>query len=102
MFISGGFNCYPAEIEKLLAAHPAIEMAAIIGVPDERLGEVAKAFVVTRRGMATTEAAIIAWARAHMANYKVPRAICFIAELPRNAGGKVLRGALRQIEGTDL
>jgi HIP---CoA ligase len=96
MFISGGFNCYPAEIEKLLAAHPAIEMAAVVGVPDERFGEVAKAFVVTRPGAQTTEAAIITWAREHMANYKVPRSISFVAELPRNAGGKVLRTTLRQ------
>lgn len=96
MFITGGFNCYPAEIEKLLAAHPAIEMAAVVGVPDERMGEVGKAFVVLRPGADTNAAGIIAWARDNMANYKVPRAIEFVADLPRNAGGKVLRMALRE------
>ena len=98
MFITGGFNCYPAEIEKLLAGHPAIEMAAVIGVPDERMGEVGKAFVVLRAGAVADAAGIIGWARENMANYKVPRSISFITELPRNAGGKVLRTALRKIE----
>jgi len=96
MFITGGFNCYPAEIEKLLAAHPAIEVAAVIGVPDERMGEVGKAFVVLRPGAEAEAAAIIAWARDNMANYKVPRTVEFVADLPRNAGGKVLRMALRE------
>ena len=95
MYISGGFNCYPAEIEKLLAAHPAIEAAAVIGVADERMGEVGKAFVVLRPASKTDEAAIIGWARSNMANYKVPRSVEFLAELPRNAGGKILRTALR-------
>ena len=95
MFISGGFNCYPAEIEKLLAAHPAIEMAAVIGVPDERLGEVGRAFIVKRPGADADESGIIAWAREAMANYKVPRSIAFVSELPRNAAGKVLRTVLR-------
>ncbi|SFR91976.1 FadD3 family acyl-CoA ligase [Sphingomonas jatrophae] len=96
MFISGGFNCYPAEIEKLLAAHPAIELAAVIGVPDERMGEVGKAFVVLRPGTHADAAGIIAWSRENMANYKAPRSIEFVDELPRNAGGKVLRTALRE------
>ncbi len=95
MYISGGFNCYPAEIEKLLAAHPAIEVAAIVGVADERLGEVGRAFVVLRPGITADEAGVIAWARANMANYKVPRHIEFVDELPRNAAGKILRTALR-------
>ena len=99
MYISGGFNCYPAEIEKLLAAHPAIEMAAVIGVADERMGEVGKAFVVLRPAAEADAAAIIAWARENMANYKVPRLVEFVAELPRNAGGKVLRTVLRERTG---
>lgn len=98
MYISGGFNCYPAEIESLLAAHPAIETAAVIGIADERLGEVGKAFVVLRPGQQTDERAIIDWARAHMANYKAPRRVAFVDALPRNAGGKVLRTALRDLE----
>lgn len=99
MYISGGFNCYPAEIEKLLSAHPAIEVAAVVGVPDERMGEVGKAFVVLRPGASADAADIIGWARENMANYKVPRFVEFVKDLPRNAGGKVLRMALR--EGTN-
>ncbi|WP_174292554.1 FadD3 family acyl-CoA ligase [Sphingomonas bacterium] len=95
MYISGGFNCYPAEIEKLMAAHPAIEVAAVVGVPEVRLGEVGHAFVVLRPGAAADAAAIIGWCRQTMANYKVPRGIDFVADLPRNAGGKVLRTVLR-------
>jgi acyl-CoA synthetase (AMP-forming)/AMP-acid ligase II len=98
MYISGGFNCYPAEIEKLLAAHPAIEMAAVIGIDDERMGEVGKAFVVLRSGMQANEREIIGWARENMANYKAPRQVAFVDALPRNAGGKVLRTALRDLE----
>lgn len=96
MYISGGFNCYPAEIEKLLSAHPAIEVAAVVGVPDERMGEVGKAFVVLRPGATAEAADIISWARENMANYKVPRYVEFVKDLPRNAGGKVLRMALRE------
>ncbi len=91
MFISGGFNVYPAEVEKLLSAHPAVAMVAVIGVPDDRMGEVGKALVVLRSGMALTEAEIISWSRENMANYKVPRQISFIDELPRNAAGKVTK-----------
>ncbi len=98
MYISGGFNCYPAEIESLLAAHPAIETAAVIGIPDARMGEVGKAFVVLRPGMQAEEAEIVKWARDTMANYKVPRKIAFLDALPRNAAGKILRNALRDIE----
>lgn len=101
MYICGGFNCYPAEIEKLLCAHPQIHAAAVVGVPDERLGEIGKAFVVLRPGQAAAAEDIIAWARAHMANYKVPRTIVFVRELPTNASGKVLRMALRQREESD-
>ena len=102
MYISGGFNCYPAEIEKLLTAHPAIETAAVIGVPDERMGEVGKAFVVLRPGNDADEAGIIRWARENMANYKVPRKVVLVDALPRNAGGKVLRDALQELETTRI
>jgi acyl-CoA synthetase (AMP-forming)/AMP-acid ligase II len=98
MYISGGFNCYPAEIEKLLAAHPAIEIAAVIGVPDERMGEVGKAFIVLRPGQSADPTGIIAWARENMANYKVPRSVNIVTDLPRNAGGKILRTELRALE----
>ncbi len=95
MFISGGFNCYPAEIEALLSRHPAVEMAAVIGMPDERMGEVGKAFIVLRPGIRISPEEIRAWARDFMSNYKVPRSIEIVASLPRNAAGKVLRAVLR-------
>jgi len=95
MYITGGANCYPAEIEQLLCEHPAVEAAAVIGMPDERLGEVGKAFVVLRPGRIVDADGLIAWARSNMANYKVPRAIEFRTELPKNAAGKVLRRELR-------
>ncbi len=95
MFISGGFNCYPAEIEALLSRHPAVEMVAVIGVPDERMGEVGKAFVVLRPGTDAAPEAIRAWARDFMSNFKVPRSIEIVPSLPRNAGGKVMRAVLR-------
>jgi acyl-CoA synthetase (AMP-forming)/AMP-acid ligase II len=95
MYISGGFNCYPAEIEKLLAAHPAISMVAVVGIADARMGEVGKAYVVLRPGSEASEAELISWARDNMANYKVPRSFAFVADLPRNASGKVLKTELR-------
>jgi HIP---CoA ligase len=95
LYISGGFNVYPAEVEKLLAPHPAIAMAAVVGVPDARLGEVGKAFVVLRPGASATEAELLAWSRDNMANYKVPRSFAFVEDLPRNASGKVLKTELR-------
>ncbi|GLR66064.1 3-[(3aS,4S,7aS)-7a-methyl-1,5-dioxo-octahydro-1H- inden-4-yl]propanoyl:CoA ligase [Acidocella aquatica] len=95
MFITGGFNCYPAEIEKILCEHPKVEMAAVISIPDERLGEVGKAFLVLRPGQQAGAAEIIAWARENMANFKVPRSVEFRTELPRNAAGKVMRVELR-------
>jgi acyl-CoA synthetase (AMP-forming)/AMP-acid ligase II len=100
LYICGGFNCYPAEIEKLLCDHPAIEAAAVIGVPDERLGEVGRAFVILRPGQAIDAGQIIEWARGHMANYKVPRHVELCQELPRNAAGKVLRTELRNRSGS--
>ncbi|MFJ3232391.1 FadD3 family acyl-CoA ligase [Streptomyces sp. NPDC086787] len=96
MFIVGGFNAYPAEIEQLLTLHPDVADAAVIGVPDARLGEVGKAFVVRRPDTALTGDDLIAWSRREMANYKVPRAVEFVTELPRNASGKVVKGELRR------
>ncbi|MFJ6985111.1 MULTISPECIES: FadD3 family acyl-CoA ligase [unclassified Streptomyces] len=95
MFIVGGFNAYPAEIEQLLGLHPDVADVAVVGVPDHRLGEVGKAYVVRRPGAPTTSDDLIAWARREMANYKVPRTVEFVARLPRNASGKVVKGELR-------
>ncbi|WP_179405117.1 FadD3 family acyl-CoA ligase [Burkholderia guangdongensis] len=95
MFIVGGFNCYPAEIERLLTAHPAIAQVALIGVPDTRLGEVGHAYVVLRPGARASADELSDWARRNMANYKVPRAFTFVEQLPTSAAGKVLKYQLR-------
>ena len=95
MYIAGGFNCYPAEIERAIAAHPAVAQVAVIGVPDERLGEVGKAFLVLRPGAKLESAEFIAWCREQMANYKVPRTVEVVASLPTNPSGKVLKYQLR-------
>jgi acyl-CoA synthetase (AMP-forming)/AMP-acid ligase II len=95
MFIVGGFNCYPAEIENQLFAHPDVAQAAVIGIPDERMGEVGMAFVVPVPGRQPTPDAIQAWCRERMANYKVPRRIEIVDALPQNASGKVTKFALR-------
>jgi acyl-CoA synthetase (AMP-forming)/AMP-acid ligase II len=95
MFIVGGFNAYPAEIERQLLLHPDVAQAAVIGVPDGRLGEVGYAFVVPTAGVSIDGAAIIAWCREHLANFKVPRYVESIDELPFNAGGKVMKFQLR-------
>jgi HIP---CoA ligase len=93
MFIVGGFNAYPAEIENALLRHPAVLQAAVIGVPDARLGEVGMAFVVLAESVSGGE--IIEWSRTQMANYKVPRVVEIVDELPVNATGKVVKDALR-------
>ncbi|MEV6568253.1 FadD3 family acyl-CoA ligase [Streptomyces kronopolitis] len=95
MFIVGGFNAYPAEIEQLLGRHPDIAEVAVIGIPDPRLGEVGRAYAVRRAGSRLTADDLIAWSRREMANYKVPREVTFVATLPRNASGKVLKTRLR-------
>ncbi|MEX1145155.1 MAG: FadD3 family acyl-CoA ligase [Acidimicrobiia bacterium] len=95
MFIVGGFNAYPAEIENLLLGHPRIAQVAVIGVPDDRLGEVPKAFVVLDPGPPIDAAEIIEWARGEMANFKVPRSVEFLDALPVNATGKVVKDELR-------
>ncbi len=100
MFIVGGFNAYPAEIENALLRHPAVRQAAVIGVPDGRLGEVGMAFVVTVPEDPVTGDDIIAWSRDQMANYKVPRGVEIVDELPMNATGKVVKDVLRQRTAT--
>jgi acyl-CoA synthetase (AMP-forming)/AMP-acid ligase II len=95
MFIMGGFNVYPAEIEQALASHPAVSAAAVIGVADERMGEVGRAFVVPRQGQTVDPEALVAWCRENMANYKVPRHVELVDELPLNATGKVDKNILR-------
>ena len=96
MFIVGGFNAYPAEIENVLTMHDGIAQAAVVGMPDERLGEVGVAFVVHRVDAPLDPDEIIAWCRERMANYKVPRRVEVVDALPLNASGKVLKNELRE------
>jgi HIP---CoA ligase len=96
MYICGGFNVYPAEIEQVLARMPGVADAAVIGVPDERLGEVGRAFVVPRPDADLDEQSVIAYTREHLANFKAPRSVRFVDALPRNAGGKVVKPQLRE------
>jgi acyl-CoA synthetase (AMP-forming)/AMP-acid ligase II len=96
MYICGGFNVYPAEVEQVLARLDGVADSAVIGVPDERLGEVGKAFVVRKAGAELDESAVIGHARKHLANFKTPRSVEFIDVLPRNAGGKVVKPLLRE------
>ncbi|MEN2431269.1 FadD3 family acyl-CoA ligase [Comamonas sp. F1-6] len=97
MFIVGGFNCYPAEIERMLSNHPDVAQVAVVGVADERMGEVGCACVVTCNGVALDQDAFIAWCRANMANYKVPRFVLQLDGLPVNASNKVQKRDLLQI-----
>jgi len=93
MFVVGGFNAYPAEIESVLVTHPAIADAAVIGVPDERMGEVGAAFLVVREPV--DDAELTSWLRERLANFKVPRHFRVVDSLPRNPGGKVVKPELR-------
>ena len=94
MLIVGGFNVYPAEVENVMLQHSAVAEVSVIGVPDARMGEVAMAFVVPGAGADQDGASIIAWLRERIANFKVPRSICFVESLPRNALGKVVKREL--------
>ncbi|KQY37151.1 fatty acid--CoA ligase [Nocardia sp. Root136] len=93
MFIVGGFNAYPAEVEAFLLEHPAVAQVAVVGVPDERLGQVGRAFVVAKSPV--SEAELVSWARDRMAGFKAPRSVRFLDELPLNATGKVMKDQLR-------
>jgi acyl-CoA synthetase (AMP-forming)/AMP-acid ligase II len=95
LFIVGGFNVSPAEVEQVMARHPGIREVAVVGVADPRLGEVARAYVIPAHGTAPSEESLIEWCRERLANFKVPRSIMFVEALPRNASGKVLRRELR-------
>ena len=96
MFIAGGFNCYPAEIENLIYGHGGIAQVAVVGIPDERMGEVGMAWVVPATGAAIAPDELIAWCRKHMSNYKVPKRVEIVTSLPTNAAGKILKYELRR------
>lgn len=95
MFISGGFNCYPAELESIILEYPEVARVAVVGRPDARMGEVGHAVIVPRTGATRDSSAFLSWCRANMANYKAPRSVEWVDELPTNAAGKVQRFLLR-------
>ena len=98
LIITGGFNVYPAEIERVVASHPAVAMIAVGSVPHEALGEQARAYVVLRPGAAATEADIIDHCRPHLAAYKLPRSVRFVPDLPKTSTGKVMRRELKTLD----
>jgi len=95
MIVTGGYNVYPREVEDVLSAHDAIAQVAVVGLPDEIWGEAVTAFVVLRQGAAADEGALIAYAHAHLAGYKAPKAVRFVDSIPLSPVGKPLRRALR-------
>ncbi|EMD24839.1 FadD3 family acyl-CoA ligase [Amycolatopsis azurea] len=99
MYVCGGFNVYPAEIEQVLSRLDGVAESAVVGVPDHRLGEVGKAFVRLRGGAELSTEDVLAWCKAELANYKIPRFVDFVGELPRNLSGKVLKRVLREENG---
>ncbi|MGF6602399.1 acyl-CoA synthetase (AMP-forming)/AMP-acid ligase II [Paraburkholderia sp. GAS448] len=100
MIVSGGENIYPAEVEAVLSAHPAVQDVAVIGVPDQRWGESPKAIVVLRANASVSSEGLIEFVRACLAHYKAPKSVEFVASLPRNASGKVLKRELRKAYST--
>jgi acyl-CoA synthetase (AMP-forming)/AMP-acid ligase II len=96
MIISGGFNIYPTEVEQALYSHPAVYEAVVVGVPDETWGEAVKAVIVLRDGHRTTEADVIQHCKRQLADFKKPRSVDFVADLPRNPNGKIARKLVRE------
>jgi acyl-CoA synthetase (AMP-forming)/AMP-acid ligase II len=95
MIVTGGYNVYPREVEDTMNAHPAVREVVVVGLPDDKWGEAVAAFVALRAGATAEEAELIAFARERLAGYKVPKAIHFIAEVPKSPVGKLLRRAVR-------
>jgi acyl-CoA synthetase (AMP-forming)/AMP-acid ligase II len=102
MIISGGENIYPAEVENAIFGHPSVLEVAVIGVPDEKWGEVVKAFVVAKAGASPSHQEIVAWAAERIARYKLPKIVELVPALPRNHTGKVLRRELRDANRAKL
>jgi len=102
MFITGGVNAYPAEIESFLMTHPKISMVSVVGVPDRRMGEVAMAFIKLKEGETATEEEIIKFSREKMANYKAPKYVKFVDDFPMTATGKVQKFVLKETAVSEL
>jgi long-chain acyl-CoA synthetase len=101
MINSAGFKVYPAEVERVLAAHASVAMVAVGGQPDPLKGEVPKAYVVLRQGVAGDAEVLLGHCRAHLAAYKIPRSVQFVADLPKTSTGKIMRRELRTLDPPD-
>jgi len=103
MIISGGFNVYSAEVEQVLASHPAVQECAVIGIPDEKWGEAVSAVVELKNGLSVSETDLIEFAKARLGSIKAPKHVEFWSALPRSVAGKVLKGTIREQfwKGTD-
>jgi long-chain acyl-CoA synthetase len=98
MILTAGYNVYPAELERVIAAHPAVAMVAVGKIPDASKGELAKAYVVLRPGATATQEAILDHCRSQLVAYKVPRRVQFVADLPKTSTGKMLRRELHRLD----
>jgi long-chain acyl-CoA synthetase len=102
MIITGGYNVYPAEIERVLAGHPAVAMVAVGRVPDAVKGELARAYVVLRPGASASESVLIEHCRTQLAPYKLPRSVAFVDDLPKTSTGKIMRRELSRLDAVPV
>jgi len=102
MILTGGFNVYPAGIERVLCMHPAVALAAVGSIPDEAKGELAKAYLMRKPGVEVSREALVAHCREHLAAYKVPHGIQFVDSVPMTSSGKSMRRLLREIDDGSL
>ena len=98
MILTAGYNIYPAELERVIAGHPDVAMVAVGSIPDEDKGELAKAYVIPREGASPDAESIIRYCREHLAAYKVPRAVRFVADFPKTSSGKIMRRKLHELD----
>jgi long-chain acyl-CoA synthetase len=98
LIITGGFNVYPAELERVVSGHPAVAMVGVGPQKDDLKGEVAKAYVVLKPGVTATADDILAYCRTQLAAYKVPRSVQFVADLPKTSSGKIMRRELKTLD----
>lgn len=99
MILTAGYNVYPAELERVIATHPAVAMVAVGSQPDELKGEIAKAYIVPKNGVNVNEDSVLAFCREHLAAYKVPRQVQFVTDLPKTSTGKIMRRQLKTLDG---
>jgi long-chain acyl-CoA synthetase len=98
MILTAGYNVYPAELERVIAAHPAVAMVAVGSQPDELKGEIAKAYIVLKTGACADEESILSFCRESLAAYKVPRRVQFVPDLPKTSTGKIMRRQLKTLD----